>query len=55
MVVDSDGDGLSDDYEAELVDSDADATLLDGTADSDNDGISNADEVAAGTDPSSVI
>ena len=37
--VDSDNDGLSDDYETSITESGARGGLLDGNADTDNDGI----------------
>ncbi|SHI50114.1 Cadherin domain-containing protein [Rubritalea squalenifaciens DSM 18772] len=45
---DSDGDGLTDEWEVEHFGSIA---AVDGTADSDGDGLSDAEELAAGTDP----
>ena len=51
--MDGDKDELSDDYEAEVASSGADATLLDGSADTDGDGMSNKDELAA-PDPANV-
>ena len=48
-TIDSDGDGMPDDYENER--GFAAASALDGGADSDGDGRSNRDEFAAGTNP----
>ena len=49
--VDSDSDGLSDEYEESVGMNKDDAS--DASADTDGDGISNKDEAEAGTDPSS--
>ena len=49
VAVDTDGDGLPDEWEKKFG---LDATLADADADSDGDGFTNAEEFAAGTDPS---
>ena len=48
VVVDSDGDGLPDDWERKYG---LDVTQNDADADKDGDGFTNAEELAAGTDP----